>query len=188
MNVDERKDISPIKKNSSGQRSSSLTVLGEAPFKNAVLTENEGFDAQANGDSGRPTSVDELDESSEDSEKEIDLTPGTLNRIDDPVRLYLNEMARVSLLTREGEIELAKKIEEGKAELVRAMVGLPLTLARLEAWRAGLKSGAVRVRELVHEPSDEEDVERAGGREEDESELLRQTLGELGKVRRLSSG
>ena len=118
--------------------------------------------------------------------REIDLTPGDLNRTDDPVRLYLREMGAVSLLSREGEIELAKKIEEGKAELVRAMVGLPLTLARLEAWRAGLKSGAVRVRELVHEPSDEEDVERAGGLEEDESELLRQTLGELGKVRRLS--
>ena len=186
MNVEKRRDISPMKENSSDQRSSSLTVHGEAPFKNAVLTEREGFDAHANGDSGRTTSVDELDESSEDSEKEIDLTPGTLNRIDDPVRLYLNEMARVSLLTREGEIELAKKIEEGKAELVRAMVGLPLTLARLEAWRAGLKSGAVRVRELVHEPSDEEEGERVGGPEEDESELLRQTLRELGTVRRYS--
>ncbi len=186
MNVEERQHISPMKENSSDQHSSSLTMHGEAPFKNAVLTEREGFDAHANGDSGRTTSVDELDESSEDSEKEIDLTPGTLNRIDDPVRLYLNEMARVSLLTREGEIELAKKIEEGKAELVRAMVGLPLTLARLEAWRAGLKSGAVRVRELVHEPSDEEEGERVGGPEEDESELLRQTLRELGTVRRYS--
>ena len=184
IKVEEIQDISSIQKSLSGQRSSPLTVHGEAPFKNAVLTEREGFDAHANGDSSRTTSVDELDESSEDSEKEIDLTPGTLNRIDDPVRLYLTEMARVSLLTREGEIELAKKIEEGKAELVRAMVGLPLTLARLEAWRAGLKSGAVRVRELVHEPSDEEEGERGGGPEADESELLRQTLRELGQVRR----
>ena len=134
-------------------------------------------------DSGK---TEEHEEPAEGREREIDLTPGDLNRTDDPVRLYLREMGAVSLLSREGEIELAKKIEEGKAELVRAMVGLPLTLARLEAWRAGLKSGAVRVRELVHEPSDEEEGERVGGPEEDESELLRQTLRELGTVRRYS--
>ena len=135
-------------------------------------------------DSGK---TEEQEEPPEGREREIDLTPGDLNRTDDPVRLYLREMGTVSLLSREGEIELAKKIEEGKAELVRAMVGLPLTLARLEAWRAGLKSGAVRVRELVHEPSEEEEEgERSGGSEEDESELLRRTLRELGQVRRFS--
>ncbi len=134
-------------------------------------------------DSGK---TEDQEEPAEGREREIDLTPGDLNRTDDPVRLYLREMGTVSLLSREGEIELAKKIEEGKAELVRALVGLPLTLARLEAWRVGLKSGAVRVRELVHEPSDEEEGERGGGVEEDESELLRQTLRELGQVRRFS--
>ncbi|MDE0145616.1 MAG: hypothetical protein OXI53_12425, partial [Nitrospira sp.] len=48
---------------------------------------------------------------------EIDLTPGDLSRTDDPVRLYLREMGSVSLLSREGEIELAKKIEEGQEEM-----------------------------------------------------------------------
>ncbi|MCY4131658.1 MAG: hypothetical protein OXF39_03315, partial [Nitrospira sp.] len=52
---------------------------------------------------------------------EIDLTPGDLSRTDDPVRLYLREMGSVSLLSREGEIELAKKIEEGKEEMTRAI-------------------------------------------------------------------
>ena len=62
--------------------------------------------------------VEETDESTDETEKEIDLTPGALSRIDDPVRLYLNEMAGVSLLTREGEIELAKRIEDGKLSLI----------------------------------------------------------------------
>ena len=61
--------------------------------------------------------AEEIGESTEETEKEIDLTPGALSRIDDPVRLYLNEMAGVSLLTREGEIDLAKRIEDGKYEL-----------------------------------------------------------------------
>jgi RNA polymerase primary sigma factor len=72
--------------------------------------------------------AEEAEESSEENEKEIDLTPGALSRIDDPVRLYLNEMASVSLLTREGEIELAKRIEDGKHELAFAIAGMPMTL------------------------------------------------------------
>src|ERR1700758_3756555 len=52
----------------------------------------------------------------------IDLTPGPVGRTEDPVRLYLREMGRVSLLTREGEITLAKRIEEGKDEATRAIL------------------------------------------------------------------
>ena len=125
---------------------------------------------------------------SEDSEKEIDLTPGALSRIDDPVRLYLNEMATVSLLTREGEVELAKKIEEGKAEMTVAMVGLPMTLRMLETWRRRLKSQDLNVRDvvLVHDMdavSDEDDDDR----EEvaDEGKVRQQTLLALDHMRSL---
>ncbi len=134
------------------------------------------------------TSVDGREESSEDSEKEIDLTPGTLSRIDDPVRLYLNEMATVSLLTREGEVELAKKIEEGKAEMTSAMVGLPMTLCTLETWRRQLKSHDLSVRDvvLVHDivavdDMDDDDCEDVA----DEGEARQQTMAALEHVRRL---
>ena len=83
--------------------------------------------------------TEEQEELLEKNAPEIDLTPGDLSRTDDPVRLYLREMGSVSLLSREGEIELAKKIEEGKEEMTRAIAGMPMTLETLETWRGRLK-------------------------------------------------
>src|SRR5258707_6366023 len=71
-----------------------------------------------------PEEVDEGDGPAEP----IDLTPGPVGRTEDPVRLYLREMGRVSLLTREGEIALAKRIEEGKEEVARAVLSTNLAI------------------------------------------------------------
>src|SRR3989441_543717 len=60
----------------------------------------------------------------------IDLTPGPVGRTEDPVRLYLREMGRVALLTREGEIALAKRIEEGKNQVTAAILSTNLALER----------------------------------------------------------
>ena len=85
---------------------------------------------QAQSRTEAPIETDSISEKTEEQEElleknapEIDLTPGDLSRTDDPVRLYLREMGSVSLLSREGEIELAKKIEEGKEEMTRAIAG-----------------------------------------------------------------
>ena len=75
-----------------------------------------------------PGHISQEETLSEENDREIDLTPGDLSRTDDPVRLYLREMGSVSLLSREGEIELAKKIEEGKHELALAIAGMPMAL------------------------------------------------------------
>ena len=58
----------------------------------------------------------------------IDLSPGPVGRTEDPVRLYLREMGRVALLTREGEIALAKRIEEGKNQVTAAILSTNLAL------------------------------------------------------------
>src|SRR3989441_6912669 len=69
----------------------------------------------------------------------IDLTPGPVGRTEDPVRLYLREMGRVALLTREGEIALAKRIEEGKNQVTAAILSTNLALERFRELREQLK-------------------------------------------------
>ena len=70
----------------------------------------------------------------------IDLTPGPVGRTEDPVRLYLREMGRVALLTREGEIALAKRIEEGKDQVTRAILSTNLALERFRELRDQLRA------------------------------------------------
>ena len=158
------------------------TIEGSADMSNEV----DPIDEKNTDDSADIGVVEEVDESSEDNEKEIDLTPGALSRIDDPVRLYLNEMASVSLLTREGEIELAKRIEDGKYELALAIAGMPMTLMYLDALRLAIKKGELRVKDLVliQEPTEEELEEEEVEEEPDEEELKLRTLAELEKMRR----
>ena len=96
-------------------------------------------------------------------------------------------MGSVSLLSREGEIELAKKIEEGKEEMTRAIAGMPMTLATLESWRGRLKKREVSVGDvvLVHDPGDDDLDDPEVAEAQEEEEVRHQALADLDQVRRL---
>jgi RNA polymerase primary sigma factor len=125
---------------------------------------------------------DSLEEREEPAQAEsgeaIDLTPGPIGRTEDPVRMYLREMGRVSLLTREGEISLAKRIEEGKEEITRAVLRTNLAKREFQTVRDGLRKRKISVRDIV-DSSDDEFVE------EKEDELVREVLTGLVLVDRL---
>src|SRR5437870_2441891 len=108
----------------------------------------------------------------------IDLSPGPVGRTEDPVRLYLREMGRVALLTREGEIALAKRIEEGKNQVTAAILSTNLALERFRELREQLRRGESSIKEVV-------DVNEEEFTEEKEEELRRQVIAAFGTVDRL---
>ncbi len=96
----------------------------------------------------------EEDEAGEDVE--LDLTPGALEKTNDPVRMYLREMGTVPLLTREGEVEIAKRIERGQLRVLKALSRSPIVINELLALGEDLKKSVRSIKEVV--TFDEEEI------------------------------
>ncbi|MGA2695533.1 MAG: RNA polymerase sigma factor RpoD, partial [Terriglobales bacterium] len=94
------------------------------------------------------------DESGEDVE--LDLTPGALEKTNDPVRMYLREMGTVPLLTREGEVEIAKRIERGQLRVLKALSRSPIVINELLGLGDDLKKSVRSIKEVV--TFDEEEI------------------------------
>ena len=92
---------------------------------------------------------EESDERSEDSDVELDLSPGTLEKTNDPVRMYLREMGTVPLLTREGEVEIAKRIERGQMRVMKAISRSPIVIREISGLGEDLKRGVRNIKEVV---------------------------------------
>jgi RNA polymerase primary sigma factor len=102
-----------------------------------------------------------LDKKFEDAEEgsedvELDLSPGALEKTNDPVRMYLREMGTVPLLTREGEVEIAKRIERGQIRVLKALSRSPIVIRELLAMGEDLKKGVRSIKEVV--TFDEEEI------------------------------
>ena len=74
---------------------------------------------------------------------------GQYDRTDDPVRMYLREMGSVELLSREGEIAIAKRIEAGRELMIGALCESPLTFEASPIWRDELNEGKVLLRDII---------------------------------------
>ncbi|HEY1208825.1 MAG TPA: RNA polymerase sigma factor RpoD [Terracidiphilus sp.] len=88
-------------------------------------------------------------EPGEGEDVELDLTPGTLEKTNDPVRMYLREMGTVPLLTREGEVEIAKRIERGQMRVLKAISRSPIVIREVVALGEDLKRGVRNIKEVV---------------------------------------
>jgi RNA polymerase primary sigma factor len=80
---------------------------------------------------------------------ELDLSPGTLEKTNDPVRMYLREMGTVPLLTREGEVEIAKRIERGQLRVMKAISRSPIVIREIVALGEDLRRGVRNIKEVV---------------------------------------
>jgi RNA polymerase primary sigma factor len=121
-------------------------------------------------ESPKAKSEDAATEKSDDDssdEVELDLTPGALDKTNDPVRMYLREMGTVPLLTREGEVEIAKRIERGQLKVFKALSRSPIVILEMFALRDDLKRGQRSIKEIVVFDDEELTEERVIGRAKD---------------------
>jgi RNA polymerase primary sigma factor len=93
--------------------------------------------------------ADKFDEGEEGEDVELDLTPGTLEKTNDPVRMYLREMGTVPLLTREGEVEIAKRIERGQLRVLKAISRSPIVIREIVGLGEDLRRGVRNIKEVV---------------------------------------
>jgi len=108
----------------------------------------------------------EKKEGEEEAEEKGNVDADELGRTDDPVRLYLREMGSVELLSREGEIAIAKRIEAGREMMIGGICESPLTIQAILGWHDALNEGKMLLREII-------DLEATyGGGPANEAEML----------------
>ncbi len=98
---------------------------------------------------GRDRDKYEPEAGEEGEDVELDLSPGTLEKTNDPVRMYLREMGTVPLLTREGEVEIAKRIERGQLRVMKAISRSPIVIREIVGLGEDLRRGVRNIKEVV---------------------------------------
>ena len=166
LSYDEVNDLLPAEITSSDELDDLFTTFGNAGIE---IVESE---QKYREDKTRDPRSGGADEPS------LDLTPGTLDKTNDPVRMYLREMGTVPLLTREGEVEIAKRIEQGKLAAIKSISRTPTVAKGVIFMGEQLKSRSVNIRDLVTFGGDEElSDERSETR-------IRQVLKQIGLVQK----
>ncbi len=126
----------------SGFEARGISILRDDPLSESEPT---GTRVGSEDESERVASVID-DEDGDDAASVID---EELGRTDDPVRMYLREMGSIELLSREGEIEIAKRIEAGRNMVLEALCESPLTMRAVIGWRDAIREGRALLRDIV---------------------------------------
>ncbi|MBE7638027.1 RNA polymerase sigma factor RpoD [Sneathiella sp. P13V-1] len=141
VTFDELNDVLPQDQMSSEQIEDTMSLLSEMGI-NVVENDEAGEDASSSEDD-----ADDEDESAPEKTPEKATTTG--DRTDDPVRMYLREMGTVELLSREGEIAIAKRIEAGRGKMIGAICESPLTIRAILNWRELMLQEQLLLRDVI---------------------------------------
>ena len=138
VTYDELNKVMPSDKVSSEQIEDTMSMLSEMGIN---VIESEEQEEGGEGDAPATTEGKEVATTTKASEQ--------YDRTDDPVRMYLREMGSVELLSREGEIAIAKRIEAGRELMIGALCESPLTFEALTVWRDELNEAKVLLRDII---------------------------------------
>jgi len=176
---DEVNDILPAEVHSSEEIDDLLSTFeryGIDVYED-LSTAKAALAAAEGADGGEPPKEDSASASgSEDGD--LDLTPGTLEKTNDPVRMYLREMGTVPLLTREGEVAIAKRIERGQLLVLKTITRAPLILKELLKVGEDLRNGSRSIKEIVQFDDEELTEEKIEAK-------TKETLKEIDKIAKL---
>ncbi|HME23162.1 MAG TPA: RNA polymerase sigma factor RpoD [Acetobacteraceae bacterium] len=141
ITFDELNQILPPDQNSSEQIEDVMANFSEMGIQ--VVESEETEDGEA------PVVKVEKTEEAEEEEQTGNVDEASLGRTDDPVRMYLREMGSVELLSREGEIAIAKRIEAGRDMMIGGLCESPLTFKAIITWHDQLKAGRMLLRDII---------------------------------------
>ncbi|MCH4023909.1 MAG: RNA polymerase sigma factor RpoD [Acetobacter sp.] len=155
VTFDELNALLPQDQMSSEQIEDVMAVLSEMGIQ--VVENEENEEAENSSEEAQSSSSEGEEEEEEEASPETpDGAPATVGnvnenagRTDDPVRMYLREMGSVELLSREGEIAIAKRIEAGRNEMIGGLCESPLTFRAIISWHERLKVGDMLLRDIV---------------------------------------
>jgi RNA polymerase primary sigma factor len=142
ITFDELNAILPPEQNSSEQIEDVMANLNEMGIQ--VVENEEGEDGEATAQKAEKAETD-----AEGEEPSGNVDEESLGRTDDPVRMYLREMGSVELLSREGEIAIAKRIEAGRDMMIGGLCESPLTFRAIITWHDQLKAGRMLLRDII---------------------------------------
>jgi RNA polymerase primary sigma factor len=184
LTYDDVNDMLPAEAVSPDQIEDVMSIFGEMDIE--VVDSNQRVTL---GGAGDELSDDEEEEKEHDPDGDGD----AVGKTGDPVRMYLREMGTVSLLSREGEVEIAKKIEKGENQVLHEILTSPPALTYILTLGDRLANHEIRVREIIKDESDEDsetldDDEIHERRVLDQIAKIRRTVNERDKIERQLNG
>ncbi|MYZ49846.1 RNA polymerase sigma factor RpoD [Propylenella binzhouense] len=149
VTVDELNAVLPSEEVTSEQIEDTMSMLSDMGINVVESDEAEEAEPEPAEDDGEDEEARDLVEAGSTAVAKKTKTREPTDRTDDPVRMYLREMGSVELLSREGEIAIAKRIEAGREAMIAGLCESPLTFQAIIIWRDELNNGDLLLRDII---------------------------------------